>query len=201
MGLSEASESEYIGKERRSSIRARSMLPCKIERVPKEQIMEVESQILDLAVLDAEHLGMSDSEWVDRADDLPREVRYILSEMRALRQQMTDIRRSMEQRDEPARWVVLNDRGLWLPTQEGDIIDLEEGDFVKVYLSIPSLSSPQILALGEIIRVRQHPTRGGFAVEFRSISDVHSKALFRYALRRERELARSRIFSELTDDD
>lgn len=200
MGLSEASESEYIGKERRSSIRARSMLPCKIERVPKEQIMEVESQILDLAVLDAEHLGMSDSEWVDRADDLPREVRYILSEMRALRQQMTDIRRSMEQRDEPARWVVLNDRGLWLPTQEGDIIDLEEGDFVKVYLSIPSLSSPQILALGEIIRVRQHPTRGGFAVEFRSISDVHSKALFRYALRRERELARSRIFSELTDD-
>lgn len=200
MGLSEASESEYIGKERRSSIRARSMLPCKIERVPKEQIMEVESQILDLAVLDAEHLGMSDSEWVDRADDLPREVRYILSEMRALRQQMTDIRRSMEQRHEPARWVVLNDRGLWLPTQEGDIIDLEEGDFVKVYLSIPSLSSPQILALGEIIRVRQHPTRGGFAVEFRSISDVHSKALFRYALRRERELARSRIFSELTDD-
>jgi len=103
MGLSEASESEYIGKERRSSIRARSMLPCKIERVPKDQIMEVESQILDLAVLDAEHLGMSDSEWVDRADDLPREVRYILSEMRALRQQMTDIRRSMEQRHEPAR--------------------------------------------------------------------------------------------------
>lgn len=197
MGLSEASESEYMGRERRSSIRARSMLPCRIERVPKEQIMEVESQILDLAVLDAEHLGMSDSEWVDRADDLPREVRYVLAEIRALRQQLTEIRRSMQSTTEPSRWVVLNDRGLWLPTQDGEEVEFEEGDFVKVYLGIPSLSSPMILALGEIIRVRQHPTRGGFALEFRSISDMHSKAIFRYALRRERELARSRIFSEL----
>ena len=197
MGLSEASESEFVGRERRSSIRARSMLPCKIERVPKEQIMEVESQILDLAVLDAEHVGMSDSEWVDRASDLPREVRYVLAELRALRQQMTDIQRSMDLRQEPSRWVVLNDRGLWVPTGDGEEVELSEGDFVKVHLRIPSLSSPQILALGEIIRVRQHATRGGFAVEFRSISDMHSKAILRYALRRERELARSQLFSEL----
>lgn len=194
MGLSEASESEYLGRERRSSIRARSMLPCRLERVAPDDIMRVESLILDLSVLDGEHAGVLQQDWANRSDELPREVRFVLSEIRALRQQITSIQRSLQLQKMSTRWVVINDRGLWLPLIEED--DFKEGDFVEVYLQIPSLSSPRVMALGEIIRIRSHPTRGGMAIEFRSISDLHKQAITRYALKRERVLARSQIFSE-----
>ncbi len=196
MSLSEASESEYVGKDRRSSVRARSMLPFTIAQVAREDILEVESRILDMAVLDSEHAALG-SDWSERADELPREARYVLSEIRALRQQLTEIARRIQHRDQPTRWVVINDRGLWIPALDSDPA-FQEGDFVQMSMRIPSLSSPEVLALGEVTRVRSHPTRGGIAVEFRSISDLHSRAIIRYALRRERELARSKLFSELT---
>lgn len=196
MGLSEASESEYLGRERRSSIRARSLLPCVIERVDPGDIMEVESLILDMSVLDSEHASFMQQDWADRADELSRDVRFVLSEVRALRQQITSIQRSMDLHKNKERWIVINDNGIWVPSIESD--EFEEDDFVRVKLQIPSLSSPEVMALGEIVRLRQHPTRGGMAIEFRSITEMHKNAIIRYALKRERVLARSQLFSEMT---
>ena len=198
MSLSEVSESEYVGKDRRSSVRARSMFPCSIDKVAPEDIPEIESYILDSAVLDAEH-AMLDSDWSERTEDIPRDVVFVLSEIRALRQQLTDIRRSVDSQSRDAlvpRWVVINDRGLWLPMIDADA-GIQEGDFVKVRLQIPSLASPNVIALGEVIRVRTRGAKPGVAVEFRSISQLHSKAIIRYALRRERQVARSKLFSSI----
>ena len=197
--LSEVSEGEYEGRERRNSVRARAMLPCQVERIEREDIPELESYILDTAVLDAEHAHLNSGDWAERADELSREMIFVLTEIRALRQQLTDIQRAVELSSRQAltpRWVVINDRGLWLP-QVAPEEDIEEGCFVKVQLQIPSLASPQILALGEVIRVRERGASRGIAIEFRSISSIHSKAIIRYALRRERQLARSKLFSSV----
>ncbi len=63
-------------------------------------------------------------------------------------------------------------------------------------MRIPSISSPNIMALGEVLRVREGD-KGGVALEFRSISELHSQAILRYAIRRERQLARNQLFSSL----
>lgn len=197
MSLNEMSESEYGSKDRRSSIRVRAMLPCLIEKIDREDILELESHILDAAVLDSEMANIGAADWSERADELSKEMVFVLNEIRALRQQLTDIQRTVQVTSRQAlspRWLVINDRGFWLPGEEAD---LEQGDFVKVQLQIPSLESPNVLALGEVIRVRTEGRKPGVAIEFRSISSIHSKAIIRYALRRERQLARSKLFSSI----
>ena len=195
MSLSELSESEFDGRDRRSSVRARTLLPCAVEKIRREHVAELESAILDMAVLDHEHATLA-PDWAEHAESLPRELTYVLSEMRALRQQVVELQRQIGQNAQqaiPTRWVVLNDRGLWLPRHEDDE-HLIEGDLVKVQLLIPSMSSPKILALGEVIRVRTTGPKPGLALEFRAISSIHSNAIIQYALRRERQIARSKLF-------
>jgi hypothetical protein len=199
MSLSEFSESEYVGRERRNSVRARAMLPCQVEKIDREQVMEFESLILDAAVLDSEYANLDEADWSERSDDLSREMVYVLNEIRALRQQLTDIRRGVEASSKTAlrpRWLVLNDRGFWMPLED-DQETFEDEDLVKIRLQIPSLTSPNIIALGQVVRQRETPGKRGVAIEFRSISAIHSKAILRYALRRERQLARSKLFSSV----
>ena len=199
IGLNEFSESEHVGRERRNSIRARALLPCSVEKISRERIPEVESLILDSAVLDSEYANLDAADWSDRSEEIGREAVYMLNEIRALRQQLTDLRRSVDSKSVPkARWLVINDRGFWMPLpDESETFELN--DLVKIRLQIPSLTSPNILALGEVSRVREQPGKRGAAIEFRSISSIHSKAILRYALRRERQLARSKLFSALSE--
>ena len=198
MSLSELSEGDFIGKERRNSVRARTLLPCRVEKIAREEISGIESRILDLAVLDGEHAAMA-SDWTSRAEELPKELVLVLTEIRALRQQLTETQRVVERsnkRNLERRWVTINDRGLWVPsTEEDQALELE--DIVKIELQIPSLSSPNVLAIGEVVRVRDSEQRPGFAVEFRAISSIHSRAITEYALKRERQLARSKMFASV----
>ncbi len=198
MSLSELSEGDFIGKERRNSVRARTRIPCQIEKISHEQISEIESEILDIAVVDAEHATMV-SDWASHTGELPREVVFVLSEMRAMRQQMTDLQRAVDLSNKNSlapRWVTVNDKGLWLPCIEGEE-EYVVGDLVKVQLQLPLLSSPHVLAIGEIIRVRESETRPGFALEFRAISSIHAEAIMEYALKRERQIARSKLFASV----
>ncbi len=181
------------GEDRRSSVRVRSLLPFSFRKIDASEIPALEAQILDLAVLESDGVMNDAPDWSERTDELSREVVFVLNELRAVRQQMAEIHRMVAAQGIgllEQRWVVINDKGLWVPTREGDV-ELEMGDFVEVRLQIPSVHNPDILAGGEIVRVGEDDDERGVAVAFRHISQSHKKAIIRYALRRERQLARS----------
>jgi hypothetical protein len=183
-------------RDRRSSVRVRSLLPCGIRPIATEEIEALEARILDLAVVESDGVLHDHSDWSERTEDLNREMVFVLNEIRALRQQITEMQRLVEaQSTNPLihRWVVINDKGLWVPAVDDDP-ELAVGDHVEVRLQIPSLNTPDILALGEVLRVSDEEDDSGFAVIFRYISQSHSRAILRYALRRERQLARSLRF-------
>lgn len=182
-------------QDRRSSVRVRSLLPCAIQKIDAEEIEALEARILDLAVVESDGVLHDHSDWSERTEDLNREMVFVLNEIRALRQQITEMQRLVEaQGTNPhiSRWVVINDQGLWVPPIPEDP-ERAVGDHVEVRLQIPSLNTPDILALGEILRIGDEDDPG-FAVIFRYISQSHSRAILRYALRRERQLARSLRF-------
>lgn len=179
--------------DRRSSIRVRSFLPCLVRTVDEEAVARLEARILDHAVVESDGVLHDVADWSERTEDLSREVVFVLNEIRALRQQITEIQRLVAAdggATEP-RWVVINDKGVWLPKIDGED-ELAVGAIVEVRMQIPSIQTPDILAVGEVIRVGEESGEWGTAIVFRSISQVHSKAIIRYALRRERQLARSR---------
>lgn len=185
--------------ERRSSVRVRSLLPCSVRVIDESEIPELEARILDMAVIESDSVLHDTADWSERSDDLPREVIFVLNEVRALRQQITEIQRLVERQGEGAvepRWVVINDRGFRVTTTDDDP-DMEIGQFVEVKLRIPSIHNPDILAVGEVVRGNEEST----AVEFRAISQLHKKAIIRYALRRERQLARSGKYPSLRNND
>lgn len=158
--------------------------------------MQLEARILDLAVLESDGVMHDVQDWSERADELPREVMFVLNEIRALRQQVTELQRQVlaDQHALEPRWVVINDKGVWIPSRDGDA-PMTPGQFLEVRLQIPSIHHPDILAVGEVVRVETDDDEPGFAVTFRSISQAHAKAILRYALRRERQLARSLRFA------
>lgn len=181
--------------DRRSSVRVRSLLPCMIRTIDDEEIAQIEARILDLAVLESDGVLHDVADWSERTDELPREVVFVLNEIRALRQQVTELQRQVSAQGnaiEP-RWVVINDKGVWVPTRESDP-EFEQGAHLEVRLQIPSVHTPDILAVGHIVRVGKDGDESGIAIGFKSISQAHSKAIIRYALRRERQLARSLRF-------
>ena len=181
-------------EDRRSSVRVRSLRPCSVRLIGDDEIARIEAHILDLAVLESDGVLHDVADWSERTDELPREVVFVLNEIRALRQQITELQRQVAQGAAiDQRWVVINDKGLWIPTVDGDP-EFEKGQHVEVRLQIPSIHTPDILAVGEIIRVGTDDDEAGIATVFRSISQAHSKAIIRYALRRERQLARSLRF-------
>lgn len=180
--------------DRRSSVRVRSLLPCSVRLIDDDEIAMIEARILDLAVLESDGVLHDVADWSERTDELPREVVFVLNEIRALRQQITELQRQVAQGLAlEQRWVVINDKGLWIPSRDDDP-EYEAKQHVEVRLQIPSVHTPDILAVGEIIRVGQDGDEAGMAIVFRSISQAHSKAIIRYALRRERQLARSLRF-------
>lgn len=188
--------------ERRSSVRVRSLLPCALRRIGEAEIPQLEARILDMAVIESDGVLNDTADWSERSDDLPREVVFVLNEIRALRQQMTEIQRLVERQGEGAlepRWITINDRGFHCALLDSDP-EIENGDFVECKLRIPSIHNPDILAVGEVVRVDDQPDNRGAAVEFRAISQLHKKAIIRYALRRERQLARSGKFPVVRDD-
>ena len=180
--------------DRRSSVRVKSLLPVKVRPIDEEVIAAIEARILDLAVLESDGIKNEIPDWSERTDELPRDVVFLLNEVRALRQQISEIQRLVELQQQDgleSRWVVLNDRGLYVFAKDDDP-EIKEGDHVEVRVQIPSLVTPDLLAVGEIIRVAtDEGAENGFAIVFRYISSEHSKAIIRYALRRERQLARS----------
>lgn len=183
-------------QDRRSSVRVRSLLPCALRKLDETEIPALEAQILDLAVLESDGVMHDVADWSERADELPREVVFVLNEIRAMRQQITELHRIVAAQGKSAlepRWLVINDKGLWIPLRTTDP-ELAMGDFVEVRLQIPSVQTPDILAGGEIVRVGEDDDESGVAVAFRHISQTHKKAIIRYALRRERQLARSLRF-------
>ncbi len=182
-------------EDRRSSVRVRSLLPCSVRPITTEEIAQIEARILDLAVLESDGVLHDVADWSERSDELPREVAFILNEIRALRQQLTELQRqvAVQGKSIEQRWVVINDKGIWLPSRDTDP-KFKKGEHVEVRLQIPSIHTPDILAVGEIVRVGKDGDEVGFAIGFRSISQAHSKAIIRYALRRERQLARSLRF-------
>lgn len=188
-------------RDRRSSVRASSLLPCDLRRISKDEVPAVEARILDLAVIEGDSSFDEQSMWDERSDDLPRKVVLVLNEIRALRRKLTEVQRTIEREGEDGmkpRWVTINSRGFHAADQDGDF-DFEDGDLLEIQLQIPSVYTRNILAVGEVIRVDEEPTEErdvGVAVEFRSISQIHEKAIMRYALLRERHLARSDRFSE-----
>ncbi len=191
------------GAERRSSVRVRSLLPLSVRVIEESEIPELEARILDMAVIESDGVLHDMADWSERSDDLPREVVFVLREVRALRQQITEIQRLVERQGEGAlepRWITINDRGFHFAFGDGDPA-LERGDFVECKLRIPSVHNPDILAVGEVVRVDDDAQRRGAAVEFRAISQLHKKAIIRYALRRERQLARSGKFPVFREDD
>ena len=167
-----------------------------MKRIDESEEAALEARILDLAVLESDGIMHDVADWSERADELPREVMFVLNEIRALRQQLTELHRAVSARGEAAlepRWVVINDKGLFVERRDSDP-DLTVGDLVELRLQIPSLHTPDILAVGSVIRVGEESGEQGFAVAFRHISQSHKKAILRYALRRERQLARSQRF-------
>lgn len=195
----EITESEFIDAERRSSIRVRVLLPCSVRLIDVQDIPALESRILDQAVMDSEYADLEMMDWSERTDEISREMVYMLNEVRALRQQLLDMQRTVETQGTSylqRRWMVLNDRGVWLTRIDSDPV-WEKGQFAEVKLQIPSLASPHILAMAEVVRSREEGHKPGTAFSFRSISAIHARAILRYTLRRERELARSKLFSRL----
>jgi hypothetical protein len=189
-------------KERRSSVRVRSMLPCAVQVIDAEQIPEMEARILDMAVVESDGALQDTVDWSERSEELPREVVFMLNEVRALRQQITEIQRQIERQGEGAlkpHWITVNDRGFHVALADDDPV-LTTGDFVEFKLRIPSIHNPDVLALGEVVRVDETPKERSAAVEFRAISDLHKKAILRYAMRRERQLARSKQAPVFRDD-
>lgn len=189
--------------ERRSSVRVRSLLPCGLRSLDQDEIAALEARILDIAVLESDSALNDTVDWSERTEDLPREVVFVLNEIRALRQQLTEIQRTVERQgdgDMEPRWVVINDRGFWAE-MPGGTGDWANGDYAEVKLQIPNIHTPDILAVGEIVRVGDDENGvSGVALEFRAISQLHKKAIIRYALRRERQLARSGRFPVLRTD-
>lgn len=194
----QASESDE--SDRRSSVRATSLLPCSIRPIDESEVPEVEARILDLAVVESDSVMDDESLWDERSDDLSREGTLVLNEIRALRRKLTELQRTVERKEEDGmvnRWVTINDRGFRVADPD-DEFDSGEGDLLEVELQIPSIHSRNVLAIGEVVRVDSEDSeRGrGLAVEFRSIAQIHEKAIMRYALLRERHVARSDQFSD-----
>lgn len=182
--------------DRRSSVRVKSRLPCSIERVKREEIPELEAYILDLAVLESDGVMHDAVDWRDHTEDLTAEMVFVLNEVRALRQQITEVQRILERYGQTAlevRWVELNDQGLWLEA-DGNDLDWQPGDVAWLRIQIPSLQNPEVRAVAEVIRIDNEAGREGVAFEFRIISQAHQRAISRYALRRERQAARSLRF-------
>jgi hypothetical protein len=189
------------GTDRRSSVRVRALLPMSFEPLSADDIARVRSRIVDQAVLDATTSFDEEEMWDERSDDLRREVVLVLNEIRALRQKMTELEGRLDKRDNSGlvdRWVTLNDRGLWVPTgpeTPGPDVDWSEGDYARLELRLPTVYSQRILAVGRILRVdgedEGEEDGPGVAVEFSSISNRHEDAITRYALMRERQVARS----------
>ena len=98
-----------------------------------------------------------------------------------------------------SRWVTVTDRGFNYGRIDGDP-PLSPGDFVEFRLRIPSIHNPDVLALGEVVRLDESAEGESAAVQFRAISDLHKKASLRYAMRRERQLARSQQVPVFRDD-
>ncbi len=184
------------GTERRSSVRVKSLLPLMIRQIEEDEIPEIEAKIIDVAVLESDNVLADKADWSERTDELSKETVFLLNEVRALRQQISEMQRLVQSQGamsiEP-RWVVINDNGLFVPRRDGDE-ELEVGQFVEVKLQIPSLMTPDIISVGEVVRVGEGEDGDGAAIAFRYISQAHSKAIIRYALRRERQLARSLRF-------
>lgn len=185
------------GSDRRSSIRVKSRLPCAIAPIDVEEIPSLEAQILDLAVIESEGVMHDSVDWRDHAEDLSREMVYVLNEVRALRQQITEVQRVIERYGQTSlqrRWLELNEKGLWLPGEETDHA-WTLGEYASIRMRIPSIHTPEVLALGEVLRLDVEEGREGVVFGFRSISQPHKRAISSYALRRERQLARSVRFS------
>jgi hypothetical protein len=189
------------GAERRSSVRASSLLPCSFRAIDESEVPAVEARILDLAVVEGDSSVDDQSMWDERSDELDREVALVLNEVRALRRKLAEIQRMMERQDHEemkSRWVTINDRGFHATVNDGEEFGFEVGQLIEVELQIPSVHTRNILAVGEVIRIDgEESEKGeGFAAEFRSISRIHEKAIMRYALIRERHLARSDRFTD-----
>jgi hypothetical protein len=171
--------------------------------IEEDEINALEARILDIAVIESESAMSESVDWSERTDDLPREVTFVLNEIRALRQQITEMQRLVERQGsnsvEP-RWLVINDQGFWYKLEESDP-EMEQGTYLEVKLQIPSIHTPDILAVGEVVRISSEDGERGAAIEFRAISQLHKKAIIRYALRRERQLARSGRFPVVRNDD
>ena len=185
-----------LAADRRSSIRVRSQLPCSLRLLSEEEIPALEAQILDLAVVESDGVLHDAVDWRDHAEDLSRETVFLLNEIRALRQQITEMQRIMERYGETSmglRWIELNDQGFFLP-EESKERDWAIGEVAALRVQIPSLQTPEVLAVAEVIRVDGGEERPGTAFSFRSISSSHRNAISRYALRRERQLARTLRF-------
>ena len=188
------------GTDRRNSVRVRALLPMSFEPLSADEIARVKSRIVDQAVLDATTSFDEEEMWDERSDDLRREVVLVLNEIRALRQKMTELEGRLDHEESGLvdRWVTLNDRGLWVPTgaeTSGSNVDWSKGDYARVELRLPTVYSQRILAVGRILRVdgedEGEEEGPGVAVEFSSISNRHEEAITRYALLRERQVARS----------
>lgn len=187
--------------DRRSSVRASSLLPCALKKIDEEEVAAVEARILDLAVIEGDSSIDDQSMWDERSDDLSREAVLVLNEVRALRRKLAEIQRSVERGgsdDMKNRWITINDRGFRVAEDDDEDLDLDNGDLLEVELQIPSVFTRNILAVGEVVRVDAEDSEKGpgVAVEFRSISRIHEKAIMRYALLRERHLARSDRFAD-----
>lgn len=178
--------------ERRSSVRVTSRLPCSIQPIEPDEIPAREAQILDAAVMEADGVVHETVDWRDHTEKLGGEMVYVLNEIRALRQQITEIQRLMERHNQTAlqrRWIELNDQGLWLAADESPH-SWKTGDLAFMRIQIPSMQTPEVLAIGKVLRIDDDDDRRGTAFEFSSISEPHKKAISRYALRRERQMAR-----------
>jgi hypothetical protein len=177
--------------DRRSSVRVKSLLPIKTTLLDEKQLEITVAKILDLAVMESGSLKKELPNWADRADEVPRDVLFILYELRAIRQQMTELQRTvLSAKDDglTARWVAINDRGLFIYTDAAPKVKM--GDLIEIKLQIPCVDTPEVLAVGEVVRLST--TKFGYAINFKNISDEHSSAIIGYALKRERELARSK---------
>lgn len=202
MSSEQKDHSTNFPNERRNSVRVRSLLPCSVRVIEPDQIKAIEARILDMAVVESDGALQNTIDWSERSEELPREVIFLLNEVRALRQQLTEIHRIVERSGEGAlqsRWVTVNDRGFNYERDDDDP-PLSPGDFVEFRLRIPSIHNPDVLALGEVVRVDESAEGESAAVKFRAISDLHRKAILRYAMRRERQLARSQQAPVFRDD-
>lgn len=181
------------GRDRRSSVRVKSRLPCAVEPIEAEDIPDFEALILDMAVVESDGVMHDAVEWRDHVEDLSPEMVFVLNEIRALRQQFTEIQRLIERHNQTElkrRWVELNTQGLWIG--DDDVAgDWSLGDYASIRVQIPSIHTPEVLAIGEVIRIDDEE-RQGTVFEFCSIGEPHKRAISRYALRRERQVARSK---------